>query len=64
MAFNWVKHYEDELERLANEGIVGNEAEKIATQFADNMYWERVDQGRQEAKDEPKKQRYDGGPDC
>lgn len=43
--------YQIELDKAYAEGFSGAEAERIANERAEDMYWSLVDEGRRRAKD-------------
>lgn len=49
----WTKFqiYTRELNKLLEDGVDYKEAERTATERAEEIYWDMVDQGRQVAKD-------------
>ena len=48
---SWSNIYERELQRLLNQGMEEQDAMQLASDNADEIYWELVDRGRNEAKD-------------
>ena len=48
---SWSNIYERELQRLLNQGMEEQDAMQLASDNADEIYWELVDQGRNKAKD-------------
>ena len=51
MRFDKASIYRKELERALDRGLVGRDAHQKATEEAEDVYWNLVDRGRQEAKD-------------
>jgi hypothetical protein len=51
MSWTLPQIYQKQLDKLLSEGVDATEAESIAADQADRIFWDMVNEGRQRAKD-------------